>query len=337
MNLNRRLVRSFLAAVLTATAMAGFAPTASALGGEQGVLLLKGPGSVYGQPGAISSLSVAAGSTATFGFEVRNTGSSVAQFNIQLLSDSGTCFWGCSAQEVMTAGSTDVTSLASGPNGYFTAPINPGSVATYTLKITPAKLNSSGPLTTGSVPGDLLDFPIRLSDTAGTQLGLTSSALVNITNGTGSGSGADQFVSASGTPVTSGNYVSGWGIATAPSVVVGKTFAFTVKLMNDGTTPTAITYQLGEVQACTAYFPLKIMQGSTLSGTNVTAAVLAGTYSTATLAHGASVTLNVTGTSLSGGAACLQAHHAGSAAWAGTTQDAASDTALNYLVFSPAG
>lgn len=328
MNLNRRLVRSVLAAVLTCTSVVTFASAASALGGEQGVLLLKGPGSLYGQPGNVATLSVAAGTAASFAFEVRNTGTSTAQYNLQLDTGGGQCAAACTSSAVVTSGSVDVTSLIAGPNGYFTAPIAPGAVATYTLKITVAK--------TGSTPGDDLPYQVRLSDTAGNQLGRTSQALVNVTRSTGTG-GADQFVSSSGTPATSGNAVSGYGAATAPTVAVDKTFSYTVKLMNDSATATFISYHLLTDPNCSSYFPVTIAQKSSLGSTNVTTAVLNGTYRTATLAHGGSVTLIVTGTSLAGGAHCLDSNNTGFEDWLGVTGDSSSDSAQNYLVFSPVG
>jgi hypothetical protein len=325
--MNRLIVRAILAFALLGTSVVGITASANAAGGEQGVLLLKGPGSVYGQPGSVSSLSVNAGTAASFSFEVKNLGPTVAQFNISLPGGTGSCAVFCATTTTVTAGSLDITGLATGPNGYYTAPIAAGGVATYTLKITPQKSNST--------PGDVYTQPIRLADTAGTQLGLQSQALVNVTRGTGGG-GADQFVSSTGTSPTSGNAVSGYGVATAPSVAVGKTFAFTVKLQNNGTTPTAMSYQLRLLRPCGGYFPVKVVQGSALSGTNVTSAVLGGSYQTATLAHGASVSLTVTGTSLAGGAACLAARHAGSDAWEGDSQDPAGESATNFLVFSPA-
>lgn len=325
----RRSLRWVLAAVLIATGLTAFASSANAAGGEQGLLLLKGPGSVYAGPNSFASLSVAAGTAASFGFEVKNTGPTTAQFNIQVSLRGTTCSSPCPPTTVVQTGSLIVTQLAAGPNGYFTAPIAPGAVATYTLKVTPNK--------TGTLPGDLIIYDLQLADTAGTALGLASSAAVNVTRSKGTGA-ADQFVSASGTPSTSGKDQSLFGLATAPSVAIDKAFSFSVKLMNDGPSPTQIPYQLYEVQSCETYFPIKVTQPAGFGHTvDVSTAVNNGTYQTATLAHGASVTLTVTGTSLTGGAQCLRTHNSGgTASWYGITDQAGTDWQVGYLFFSPA-
>lgn len=319
----KTFVRSLMVAVLIATGSLAFASSASALGGEQGELLIKGPGSIYAGMESFVSLSVAAGATASFAFEVRNTGLSTAQFNIQVTTGTN-CAASCTATPVVSTGSLVVTSLAMGPNGYFTAPIAPGAVATYALKVTPSK--------TGATPGDDLFYQLRLADTAGTQLHGYSFAGVNITRSVGT-TGAEQFASSSGTPATSGNAVSQYGLVTAPSVPVDKTYAYTVKLVNDSATAGSIRYQLAAVGQCGTYFPIRVMQGST----NVTLAALRGTYSTPKLAHGASVTLTLTGTSTPGGADCLATNdYSGTSQWQSIARDSAGDLSGNVLLFSPA-
>ncbi|MGN6723289.1 MAG: hypothetical protein ACTHJM_11830 [Marmoricola sp.] len=316
-----------VAVVLVGTSVAAFASTATAAGGEHGELLLKGPGTVYGSPGAEASLSVAPGVAASFAFEVRNTGSPNSQFNIRLAAVGHACAAACSSAVSLTAGNVAVTPTADGPNGYYTVPLGQGAVALYTLKITPNK--------NGATPGDLFYYRLILSDTAGNHLGPAAFANVNITRGKGTG-GADQFASSAGTPPTSGNAAS-TGVVTAPSVAVDKTYSFTVKLMNDGLAPSRIAYSIIPSGACSPYFPIKIKQGTALSGTDVTTSVLNGTYQTASLAHGASVTLTITGTSLVGGAACLASVYTGTENWYGATSDSSGDHTATFLDFSPAG
>lgn len=319
-------IRTLAAAVLLTSALVTVASPATAAGGEQGELLLKGPGTVYGGPASLASLSVAPGTAAAFSFEVRNTGPSTAQYNIQLSSAGNVCAAACTSSAVITTGSLVVTQLAAGPNGYFTAPIAPGATAVYSLKITESK--------TGATPGDDVIYQLRLSDTAGAALGSSSTVYVNATRSTGTRA-AEQFLSASGTPSTSGN-ASSFGIVTAPSVTVDKAFSFTVKLTNDSASPTPIAYVLNFGQPnCSAYFPIKVVQSSTLGGTNVTAAVTGGTYSTPALGHGASVTLTVSGTSLAGGLQCLLGYGNGFADWSGVAS-ADNQSTLGYLIFSPA-
>lgn len=320
-------LRWFVVAILIAASLTTFASSASAAGGEQGVLLMKGPGSVYAGPESLASLSVAAGTAASFGFEVKNTGPATAQFNIQVTLLGETCSSPCPPTTVVQTGSLIVTQLARGPNGYFTAPIAPGGIATYTLKVTPNK--------TGTMPGDYIVYDLQLADTAGASLGYASRAFVNITRSKGTTS-ADQFVSASGTPPTSGKDQSAFGMATAASVGIDKTFTFSVKLMNDGLAPTQIPYELYEEQPCQAYFPIKVTQPSGLGSIDVSTAVQNGSYKSPTLAHGASVTLTVTGTSFAGGSQCLNAHDTGTTDWYGITDQTGQDWQVDYLVFSPA-
>jgi hypothetical protein len=317
-----------IAAALVASSLVGFASTANAAGGEQGVLLMKGPGSLYAGPNTLESLTVSAGSAASFGIEVKNTGSSTAQFNLQLSSAMTTCATACAPTAVITTGSLIVTPLAAGPNGYYTAPIAAGAVATYTLKITTNKTMA---------PGDLLRYEVQLADTAGNPLGSTSAAYVGATRGTG-GSAADQFVSAPGNPATSPRDTSSLGLATSPSVALGKSFTFTVKLMNDGAGPAAIGYRLYLNQLCDAYFPIKVTQPSKLGSIDVSAAVQNGTYQTSTLARGASVTLTVTGVSLAGGENCLLdgGSSYGTAIWNSYSWVGSTASTFNYLLFSPA-
>lgn len=318
------MLRSLMAVMVLGASLTAFASSANAAGGEQGELLLRGPGSVYGQQESIATLAIAAGGSASFGFRVHNTGSATAQFNIQLSAPQDSCSPACSSTAVVTTGSLIVTPLTAGPNGYFTAPIAPGAVANFTLKITPSKAGTS--------PGDLFGYQLQLSDSAGTQLGWPSRAFVQIARNTGTG-GADQFVSASGNPPTSGNANTRYGYATAPSVVVDQAFSFTVRLMNNGALPRRISYDVYIDEArCAAYFPIKVTQGST----DVTTAAQTGTYQTANLAHGASVTLTVKGVSLPGGAACLLTYDTGSADWFSYASNAVGDQGMAYLLFTPA-
>src|SRR5437868_7147803 len=103
-----------------------------------GKLQIKGPGSAYTWANGDNvtsahyvSLSVAAGSAATYSVKVVNTGSEVAQYNIKLpFSDP-------SLTIAVTSGSIIATPLALGPDGYYTSPIKPGAAQLITVKITP--------------------------------------------------------------------------------------------------------------------------------------------------------------------------------------------------------
>lgn len=312
----KSVMRALLVTVLVGTGLVALASVSSAAGGEQGELLLKGVGSAYGAA-SWTSLTEPVGSAGTFGLEVRNTGTWTAQYNLQVGAGSaGGCT--CHATAVLTSGSLVVTPATEGPNGYFTAPIPPGGVAKYTLKVTPDRATTQ--------PGDMVEAALVLRDTAGAPLGGVAAfngeiqAYVQVARTTGTG-GADQYVSGvGGSASTMGSSVS-FPTATAPSVAVGKTFSFKIQLKNDGRVPAPIEYGLSidPNQGCSPdNFPLKVTVG-TYPAIDVTSAVLGSTYSTPTLAHGASVTLTVTGTARAGGVSCLNSVGESTAHWIGDT------------------
>jgi hypothetical protein len=318
---NISIQRALVALTLIGAGLVMAAP-AQAAGGTQGELLLKGAGSVYGGPGAETIVSAKFGTAGSFAVGVRNTGSSTAQFVLRLSPACGQFPpYSCPTAPVLLSGTTNITAAALGPNGYTTAPIAPGATATYTLKLVDA--------TTGPYAGVAVLYALTLSDTAGNQLGLTSLAVREDLT-TRLTPGVDQFVSSTGSPSTQGD-------VTAESVAVGKTFTYSVRLVNQRPGPTKISYRIFPYfQDCSADFPLKVNQGSAL-GPNVTAAVLAGTYSTPNLGRGASTTLILTGTSGAGGAACLgSGDQVGWMGWIGFSRDAAGGGIQHLMTFNPA-
>ena len=277
----KRWASAAVAAGVIITGLTAVSGAAGAYGGESGELLAKGPGSAYttgGEP--FVALQNTAGTPDTFGLEVKNTGSATAQFNIVLNNLAFTCAPGCPYPTVtISQGALDVTPLVKGGNGYFTAPIAPGKTSAYTLKLTvPKGTEASG-----------TDYAvIELTDTAHNHLAYgIFDANVTQTKGTTSD---EEFVAGAGgqKPVSDAHSLN--ALVTNPAVALGGTSVFTVKLQNDSTSSSQITYHLVDGSNCAAYYPATVKAGTT----DVTALALAGTYISPVLAPGKNVTLTVT-------------------------------------------
>ena len=297
------------------------APTgAGASGGEQGVLRIHGPGSTFaGSFAFVTQVVSAPGATGTFAVQVKNNGPTTAQFNFRVASTGQLCGGACTApSDTVSAGSVVVTSLAHGPNGYYTAPIAPGKTAALTFKVVTPKAPNS-------LPGDTFGYQIDLLDTAGNPLDF---AYVHVSNKVAAGTlGADQYVSASGTAATT-TLPSGLMSVTAPAFAVNGIATFTIKLKNDSAVAEPIHFSIGSLGACSSFFKGKVVVGST----DVTALVAADNYATPTLAHGASVTLKLTVQHLSGAAACLSSIGQGYVVANGTAYNSNSATSINYVM-----
>ena len=126
----RRSFGRLLICVATVLALLGLAPAAEAAN-TAGRLQVKGPGSVYTVNAATVSQATTPGTAATFSVKVLNTGTTVAQYNVKVFADYRLTV-------AATTGSLNLTPLAVGPDGYFTAPIQPGAAQTIALKLTPA-------------------------------------------------------------------------------------------------------------------------------------------------------------------------------------------------------
>lgn len=102
-------------------------PSASAAS-HNGDLAVKGPGgSAYTRAFAVSLVGKE-GATMTYTFQVRNTGTTLAQYRLNVNDWSG-------AQAQLYDGSLLLKPLASSPDGYYTKPIPAGGNQTLTLKI----------------------------------------------------------------------------------------------------------------------------------------------------------------------------------------------------------
>lgn len=269
------------AGLLIVGTLALAAPATASGGGETGYLLIHGVGSAFTiGNGSVNSIAVNAGGVATFTFEVKNTGTATAQFNLSINDIGLSCNPGCTVPtQTVTTGSLVVTTLTRGDNGYFTPPIAAGKTATFTLKSTVAA---------GTPAGDVFVQQIRLRDTAYNDLDEAVATDVVTTTAKGTGAG-DEYVTGSGSQKAVGDPQLFGGFVTDPTVKLGASATYTVKLENDSTETLPIQYQLNDPWGCSPSFPATVKAGTT----DVTAAALAGTYMTPSLAPGKSVSLTV--------------------------------------------
>jgi hypothetical protein len=254
-------------------------PGAASAFGEQGVLLVKGPGSAYAGTNALVSLTGSPGATSSFAFKVRNTGSAEAQYKVVAYN------WevGCASNGACDFASTYVTSgslqtrLAGSSNGYYTPPIAAGKTGLFALKVVVPKVTG---------PNELWKSSIWLYDTSSTLLG---SVEADVNNKTKTGTAAyDEFVNgASQQPVHDQHFLH--PDVTNPSLALNGTSKYTVKLTNNGPAAASIHFHLVSGNACTTFFPATVKSGTT----DVTALALAGTYVTPLLNHGQATTLTV--------------------------------------------
>jgi len=273
------LVAGFLA--LAASALTAFGAPANAYGGEQGKLLGKGVGSLYSAGHfAVVSSTTTAGATVTYSLQVKNTGSAPSQYDMYVLQGPFSCAPGCPTPvTVVSAGSLLASPLTGTPNGYYTAPIAPGKVITYLVKVTvPKGTPGSGNvftyvqlLDTDHNFLDELDFATNVTQTKGTAL-------------------EDQFVTGAGGQKPVGISPGLETYVTNAAVKIGGTSVFTIKLQNDSAAAGQIHELIFDTTSCAAYFPIKIKAGTI----DVTALVLGGTYVTPVLAPGKFVTLTAT-------------------------------------------
>jgi hypothetical protein len=247
---------------------AALVPSPGYAASHEGRLQLKGPGSLYSGPDTMISEAVSAGQTATFEVQVVNTGSTLAQYNLRTTES------GLPADSQLFAGALGLTPLASSPEGYYTQPLQPGKAQTFTLKVT---MPASSPQGTAIVL-------LTLFATDGTFLG-GSYALTEIKAPRYGASSASVFARQGFQPWVGGSTLSSQA-TTSPAVKPGSTASFKVKLQNDGSAPAAIHASMSRSLACGDFVA---RDGST----DVTAALLFGSYATPVLGVHEARTLTV--------------------------------------------
>lgn len=261
-NSRPHIIGRILVPLATVVALLMAAPAADAAV-TAGTLQVKGPGSVYTVNGAIVSQATSPGAAATFSVRVVNTGTVEAQYNVKVFADSRLTV-------VATTGSLNLTHLSTGPDGYFTAPIQPGAAQTITLKLTPA----------AGTPQTSLNTFVQLWATNNTTNLAQVTLDTEIAAPASSGSGYALYAR-NGSQKYIGGAVSDQ-IATAPALKLGQTAAYKVRLKNDSAAPTQIGLFLDNVSSCGAYYTTTVKAGTL----DVTADAASGHYVTPTLAPG---------------------------------------------------
>ncbi len=283
------------AIALAAVSSLSIAGAASAYGGEQGYLLIHGPGTAFAGPDSYNNVTTTAGGTGTITFAVKNTGPSTSQFLLEAYDFAENCSSCAPAKMVVTPGPAGTAAAMLG-SGYFTPPIDPGKTLTFTMKVTPP---------TGTAAGTVYDVEPFLFDTSGVNQLSEAFASVSVTASTGTAPD-DQFVTGAGSqkPVAQVGGVT--PLVSDPSAKPNATSVFTVKLQNDSAVTDRIAYQLTDTSGCGAAFPATVKVGTT----DITSAALGGSYQTPLLAKGKFTTLTVTVTAAGSLSQCTHLQNA---------------------------
>jgi hypothetical protein len=235
---------------------------------QEGAILIKGPGSVYSGPSAYVSENVAAGSTDQFELQVKNTGRTLAQYNIKILTD------GLPAVVDLYSGTLLLSPLPLTSDGYYTNAIPAGKTQALTLKVK---------IPAGSPQGSAV-IAFGLYSTDGNYLS-DAYAQTDVKAPTYGTSGHDIFAKQGSQALVGGSVNN--QVMTSPALAYNASATYSVKLQNDGPSPTAIVGSATWFPSCAS---LLVKDGVT----DVTASFLAGTYTTPVLAVHAAKTLTVT-------------------------------------------
>lgn len=244
-------------------------------------LVVKGPnGSAYTAGHAVS-LAGKEGTVMSYTFQVRNTGTTLAQYRINIQDWTG-------AQAQLYDGSLLLKPLASSPDGYYTKALPPGANQTLTVKI---------PIPVGTAAYEHYST-VNLYGTDG--FFIDTVYLV----------GEEPALLAGGTPadlfLKNGSQLAVGGpgrfnqIVTAPTISGTQAATFTVTLQNSTAPSASIGFWLDSPYSCGQVVTVK--DGSL----DVTAAALAGTYLSPPLAKLGKRNLTVTVKNLATSCAFVQ-------------------------------
>jgi hypothetical protein len=232
-------------------------PPASAAS-HAGEVLLRGPGgSAYTRAYAVSLVGKE-GATMTYTFQVRNTGTTLAQYRINIQDWSG-------AQAQLYDGTLLLKSLASSPDGYYTKPIAPGGNQALTLKI---------PIPVGTAPVEHYSS-VNLYATDGAFI--DSKNLIAEEPAVLTGSTAQDLFVKNGGQLAVGGPGRPAQAMTAPTISGTQAAVFTATLQNSTAASAVIGFQLYD-DGCAQ---VVVKDGSL----DVTAAARNGTYQTPPLAR----------------------------------------------------
>jgi hypothetical protein len=221
MNMTARILTS--AILVTGLVSLGSVPAGAA--STDGTLRILGPGSVYTGPHHVVSLAARPGTSAKFSMQVVNTGSTPAQYRVAAPQQFD-------VTPQVAYGSLNITSFATGPDGWYTPVIAGGKALTLTVKLAASQPEPS----VGAIQ-------FELDATDGSQLAIETAYVVPFA-GTGTQQ-SDLNVRSGSQPFVDANTDVREAIETAPSVKPGQTASFLVRLRNDGSTPSQLGLELG--------------------------------------------------------------------------------------------
>ena len=244
-----------------ATLVVSVAPASAA---PSGYLLTKGTGSIYSKNPTVNLGVIPGGTAKTFYYKIVNTAPTAENFKVNLLTNSS------------QLSSTLYKGTAAIPDEYVTQAIAPGKTLALKLKVT---------LPAGTLQGEFT-ADLALSNPVTNAFIDSARASANATNQTGTKRN-DLFFKTGSQPYVGGSIGQ---YETANAIRVGGTATFVLRLKNDGATPAAIGLKNNGTLGCPSNFSVTVKQGTQ----NVTAAVLAGSYNTGTLAPGAKKDLKMT-------------------------------------------
>ncbi|KRC54942.1 MULTISPECIES: hypothetical protein [unclassified Nocardioides] len=232
-------------------------------------LVVKGPnGSAYTAGHAVS-LAGKEGAVLAYTFQVRNTGTTLAQYRIDIQDWAG-------AQAQLYDGTLLLKPLASSPDGYYTKALPPGGNQTLTVKIPiPVGTDAYEHYSTVNLyatDGAFIDSVFLVAEEPALLAGATS---------------ADLFLK-NGSQLAVGGPGRTNQIVTAPTISGTQVATFTVTLQNSTAPSASIGFRLDNSYACGQVVTVKD------GALDVTAAALAGTYLSPPLAKLGKRNLTVT-------------------------------------------
>ena len=273
-----------------------------------GDLRVKGPGSTAYHQGYYNSLVGNEGATLTWTFQVVNTGSTLAQFNVQVLDTNTT------APLELYDGSLFVKPLASSPDGYFTKALAPGASQVLTAKMKiPAGAGYHYVSLLRLRPVDNRDFVLDEVAMMGEQAAQAAAQPHSLA------------VKSGGQPYAGNGF--NYEVVTAGTITPTGTATFTAVVKNGGSSPSSTYFHVdGQGVFGCGNFTVTVKQGTK----NVTAQATAGTYSTGVLAPGASRTLSISIRALGRAPNCdFDAWQAGTSSSPGTFSSSVTSLVVN--------
>lgn len=268
----RRLPSPRLLIILLVTAVVTALLSVGSAQADAGIprLLVKGPGSNYTDAGGVA-LTVAAGSTASFGIKLINTDPTPSSYLLELQSSS------LPATTVLYSAGFPAKPMIPNSDGYYPVTLAAGATRQMTLKVT--------------MPASSPQFLNQTSFVVLSESGsfLTGALATTNIKAPAHGTSSYEIYARNGTQPFIGGEVSSQ-FAMAPPLATGATASFTVKLQNDGAAPATLGLEGFMFLACADTFPFTVRDGTT----DVTAAVLDGSYRTPSpILPGRSRTLHV--------------------------------------------